>query len=242
MRVTSFLSLQLWRASPKAGAVVFFGILSAAAIARTAPETAVPATVFGPARVVDGDTLAIGSVRIRLEGIDAPEMAQTCRTAAGQSWNCGKEAAAFLRQLVGRNDVACNRTGEDRYRRMLAICYANGVNLNAAMIDAGLARAFVRYSKMFVAAEADAKARGIGIWQGPAEAPWDFRHHEWRTAATTAPKGCAIKGNVSARGRLYHMPWSPWYSSVKIDERRGERWFCSEADAVAAGWHPASPD
>ena len=242
MRITSFLSSQLWRASPKAGALVFFGILSAAAIARTAPETALHAAAFGPARVVDGDTLAIGSVRIRLEGIDAPEMAQTCRTATGQRWNCGKEAAAFLRTLVGRKDVACNRTGEDRYRRMLAICYAGGVNLNAAMIDAGLARAFVRYSKMFVAAEADAKARGIGIWQGPAEAPWDFRHHKWRVASTGAPKGCAIKGNISARGRLYHMPWSHWYAKVKIDEGRGERWFCSETDAVAAGWRPASPD
>lgn len=198
--------------------------------------------MFGPARVVDGDTLAIGSARIRLEGIDAPEMAQTCRTASGQSWDCGKKAAAFLRQLIGQQDVACNATGEDRYRRMLAICYASRVNLNAAMIDAGLARAFVRYSKMFVAAEAEAKARGIGIWQGPAEAPWDFRRHEWRLAATDAPTGCAIKGNISARGRLYHMPWSPWYAKVKIDERRGERWFCSEADAVAAGWRPASPD
>jgi hypothetical protein len=38
------------------------------------------------------------------------------------------------------------------------------------------------------------------------------------------------------------MPWSPWYARVKIDVSRGERWFCSEAEALAAGWRPASPN
>ena len=88
--------------------------------------------------------------------------------------------------------------------------------------------------------EKQAKARKIGVWQGPAEAPWDFRHGEWRVAETAAPKNCSIKGNISSHGHIYHLPWSPWYDRVSIDEARGERWFCSEADALAAGWRPAS--
>jgi hypothetical protein len=80
------------------------------------------------------------------------------------------------------------------------------------------------------------------VWQGYAEAPWDFRRDEWQVAEVTAPKGCAIKGNVSAHGRIYHMPWDPWYDKVRMDESRGKRWFCSEAEAIAAGWRPASPN
>ena len=50
----------------------------------------------------------------------------------------------------------------------------------------------------------------------------------------------AIKGNITSNGHIYHMPWSAWYDRVKIDEKRGERWFCSEAEATAAGWRPAA--
>ena len=53
-----------------------------------------------------------------------------------------------------------------------------------------------------------------------------------------APEGCAIKGNVTRNGRIYHMPWSPWYAQIKMEPDKGKRWFCSEAEAVAAGWRP----
>ena len=55
-----------------------------------------------------------------------------------------------------------------------------------------------------------------------------------------APQGCAIKGNVTAHGKIYHMPWSPWYARIKMDPDKGRRWFCTEAEAVAAGWRPAN--
>ncbi len=48
---------------------------------------------------------------------------------------------------------------------------------------------------------------------------------------------CVIKGNVSDKGeRIYHVPGGAFYSKTVIDPRRGERWFCSEAEAVQAGW------
>ncbi len=62
-------------------------------------------------------------------------------------------------------------------------------------------------------------------------------------AVAQAPAGppsgtqCAIKGNVSSKGeRIYHPPGCRYYNATVIDPNRGERWFCSEADAVAAGW------
>jgi endonuclease YncB( thermonuclease family) len=242
--VASVLSAKLSRTGSTAGAlfVLALGGVCPAVATVSGSGADQPPVIDGLARVVDGDTLDVAQTRIRLEGIDAPEMAQTCRTATGESWACGKASAAFLRTLVRAKDIACDATGTDRYRRTLAICFEDGDSINEAMVHAGMAWAFVRYSKEYVAVETDARARKVGVWQGAAEAPWDFRRHEWQVAETAAPQGCAIKGNISSHGHIYHVPWSPWYARVKIDESRGERWFCSEAEARAAGWRPASPN
>ena len=240
MKVTTFLFDKLGRTGLTTGAFLSAILLPPVVIALTTPESGQPAMIAGLGHVIDGDTLEVGQTRIRLEGIDAPEMAQTCKSATGESWDCGRKAAALLRTLAEQRDLACDRTGIDKYGRTLAVCYEDGVNVNEAMVRAGLAWAFVKYSTEFVAVEAEAKSRKIGVWQGAAEAPWDFRHSELRVAEKAAPKDCAIKGNISSSGHIYHLPWSPWYDRVNIDEARGERWFCSEAEAQAAGWRPAS--
>ena len=133
----------------------------------------------------------------------------------------------------------CDRKGMDKYGRTLAVCYAEGEDINAALVRNGMARAFVKYSSLYVAEETQAAAARLGLWQGENIAPWDYRSKRWQTAETAAPSGCAIKGNVSNRGKIYHVPWSAWYDKVTVDETRGERWFCSEADALASGWRPA---
>lgn len=240
--VASVLSAKLRRTGLTAGAFFLLLLMPVIAVAVTGPESVQPAVIAGSGRVVDGDTLDVGQTRVRLEGIDAPESAQTCTTSTGEIWDCGKSATAFLRSMTQQRDVACDRTGADKYHRTLATCFEDGINVNEAMVRAGLAWAFVRYSTEYVAVEAEARARKVGVWQGPAEAPWDFRHNGWQVAQSAAPKGCAIKGNISSHGHIYHMPWSPWYDRVKIDEARGERWFCSEAEALAAGWRPALPN
>ncbi len=238
----SFPSPDFERICLRAGAFFFALAVPASSIAVTIPETGQPAVIAGAGRVVDGDTLDVGRTRVRLEGIDAPEIAQKCQTASGEDWPCGQKAASLLRSLIDQEDLACDSAGLDLYGRTLATCYEQGTNVNEAMVRAGLAWAFVRYSKAYVAVEAEARTQKVGVWQRPAEAPWDFRRNEWQVAEVAAPKGCAIKGNISAHGHIYHMPWSPWYAKVRIDEARGERWFCSEAEALGAGWRQASPN
>jgi hypothetical protein len=106
----------------------------------------------------------------------------------------------------------------------------------------GLAWAYLRYSPVYAEAEAAARAAGLGVWQGPAQVAWDWRRAgRWRSASgETGPEGCEIKGNINAEGeRIYHTPASPWYDRVRVDEARGQRWFCGEAEAEAAGWRPA---
>jgi endonuclease YncB( thermonuclease family) len=194
--------------------------------------------VVGVARIIDGDTISIGEVRIRLEGIDAPELGQTCPRERFGTWPCGQAAADELTRLLGTQDVACQNKGLDKYGRVLGLCVAGGLDVNAEMVRRGLAWAFVRYSTLYVAQEADARARKIGIWQGDAQPAWEYRANRWASVESEAPAGCAIKGNVTSHGRIYHMPWSPWYAQIKMDPEKGKRWFCSEGDAVAAGWRP----
>ena len=107
------------------------------------------------------------------------------------------------------------------------------------MVRQGWAWAFVRYSTSYVPEEAAARADGLGIWQGEAMPAWEFRSRRWATAEPQAPQGCAIKGNITKHGRIYHMPWSPWYAQIRMEAGdKGKRWFCTEAEAVAAGWRP----
>jgi len=221
--------------------------------ARTAPSGALPSgqapSVQGIARVIDGDTIEVAGTRIRLEGIDAPEGDQQCARAggAGDTWRCGQVATEELQRLVGRTALRCDSRGTDKYGRMLAICFAGETDINAEMVRRGFAWAFVKYSTVYVAEEAEARKRGVGIWQAPTMAAWDHRASRWADArdavsgkgAYGAPsRDCVIKGNITSGGRIYHMPWSPWYGKVRIETDKGERWFCNENEALAAGWRP----
>jgi endonuclease YncB( thermonuclease family) len=196
--------------------------------------------ILGPARIIDGDTIVIGDFKIRMHGIDAPESDQLCQRADGSDWQCGLEATRFLARLVAGRPVSCQPLGLDNYDRVLGTCAANGIDLNAEMVRQGFAWAFVKYSGDYVEVEKEARAAKRGIFQAPTQPAWDFRKARWQVAATDAPAGCAIKGNVNAKGeRIYHLPWSRYYEAVRMDEAKGKRWFCSEREAIDAGWRPS---
>ena len=230
------LSGRLGRACLTAGALLFL----TGSLAESAPTAG--SGLEGVAQVVDGDTVEISGQRVRLEGMDAPESAQTCQTASGEITACGRQATRALFELIRNENIACESVGTDKYGRMLGICFLDGEDINRYMVESGNAWAFIKYSQRYVSEEAKARAAKIGIWQGPAIPAWEFRHSGWQVAEAAAPQGCAIKGNVSKHGKIYPLPWQLWYSNVKIDEARGERWFCSEAEALAAGWRPAHPN
>lgn len=195
---------------------------------------ALSAPVQAETRVIDGDTLELNGEIFRLNGIDAPEHGQTCG-----KWPCGKAATETLVEIVKGNEIFCEGRSEDGYGRTIATCFANGKDIGADLIDKGMAWAFVRYSDKYVDLEKSARDREDGIWSGTFVEPWTFREARWKDAAASeghAPAGCPIKGNITKNGKIYHAPWSPWYDRTRINLSKGERWFCSEADAVAAGW------
>ena len=222
----------------------------------TRPREPIQTDVAGPARVIDGDTFEVGSVRIRLFGVDAPESAQRC-LAGSRRWPCGEQAT---RALVGRIDgrsVACEERDKDRYGRIVAVCRYGGQDVNAWLVREGWAMAYRRYSSAYAGEEASAKAAKRGVWRGEFVPPWDWRRgdrlksasRDSRAKATRdAPRvaardrgTCNIKGNISHNSgkRIYHMPGDRDYERTRISTARGERYFCSEAEARAAGWRRA---
>ncbi|URK87606.1 thermonuclease family protein [Rhizobium sp. RCAM05350] len=142
-------------------------------------------TMSGLPRVVDGDTLVLDGKRIRLVGIDAPELRQVCQRG-GRDWPCGTEAKGYLSTLIDDAKTTCEADGSDRYRRLLAVCTAHGLELNSAMVGAGYAIAFGNYE----AEQSVAKNHRLGLWAGDFDAPRTWRQtHGGMDEAPHIPEG-----------------------------------------------------
>ncbi len=134
-----------------------------------------PAIVEGPALVHDGDTLTVAGRRIRLHGVDAPELDQTCQRD-GVAWPCGRDAAFTLGQRVAGRLVSCRTIEPDRFGRLVAHCTVEGESLNRWLVREGWAVAYRRYSHAYVLDEWIARWHGRGLWAGSFERPEDWRH------------------------------------------------------------------
>lgn len=125
----------------------------------------------GRAQVTDGDTIRIGETRIRLKGVDAPEMEQRC-SRSGRSYACGETARQALIGLVSGETVRCRASGRDRYKRVLARCTVDGRDIGAQLVEAGWA---VSYGRDYDSEEARAQRRSAGLWEGDFERPQSWR-------------------------------------------------------------------
>ena len=132
------------------------------------------ADITGKARVIDGDTLEIDGQRIRLHGIDAPESRQLCRRD-GERWRCGMDATSALKAFLGSRPVSCEELDRDRYRRVVAKCAVDGVDIGDWMVSQGWAVAYYLYSYEYSRAEQHAKSARLGIWASRFVLPWEWR-------------------------------------------------------------------
>jgi endonuclease YncB( thermonuclease family) len=110
-------------------------------------------------QVADGETIIVGATHYRLWGIEAPDLHQTCI----EEWPAGLEARRLLEQLIGTRPIVCEERGLDPYRRTLAVCRVDGVDLGATMVDAGMAWAAETSTRAYVGVEREARERGRGI-------------------------------------------------------------------------------
>jgi endonuclease YncB( thermonuclease family) len=203
-----------------------------------AAATAEPVTLTGTAAVIDGDTFAIGATVVRLADVDAPELAQTCEAGLRGLRPCGAYVADALVERIAGREVRCSVAELDQYDRRISSCEVASEDLSGWLVSSGLAMAFRRFSDRFVPEEEAARAASVGLWSTDSEPPWQYRAHRWEVAVQEAPEGCPIKGNINREGeRIYHTPWgSQWYDRTTISADQGERWFCSEREALDAGW------
>jgi len=232
-------------------------ILLAAALSVLASAPAAANVLAGPATVIDGDTIDMTGTRIRLIGIDAPESAQQCRRG-GEAWDCGKDAAAALHEMVADGPLECTAQGTDRYGRTLATCRNALFDLGHELLRRGLAVPFGDAPADYAEARDVARQLQFGLWAGEFEEPAAWRAANPRAepqparAETASPRsapraraaaapserrftnalGCAIKGNHSRRGEfIYHLPGQRYYEVT-----RPEAMFCTEREAIAAGF------
>jgi len=219
------------------------------------------------ATVRDGNTIQLGDVTYRLDGIDAPELDQTCIDDQADPWTCGIEAREQLTKLIGGRSVRCDDLGPDKVykKRHVGLCTVDGetTSLNQQLVRAGFALDFEPSAKgRFLADEADARDARLGLWKGCFVAAQEFRigkkdgslhgaacrtdrDRQIREALfpedLAAPSHCSIKGKFAVRARVT--------GNVGIYHLRAcpsypaitqpDRWFCSEDDAEAAGFRRA---
>jgi len=215
-------------------------------VATTAPRRA--AVVLLPVvGVTDGDTIKVrvGGVteRVRLIGLDTPEL------KGNECW--AQKAASKMQSLVQSRSVQLvpdpSQGDRDRYGRLLRHVVTQDGRLAAeVLIEGGFAKEYTyaaayEHRSAYLAAEKRAKAKKLGVWSPACAKPVVAAPAPAAPGTSAAPSGrCLIKGNISSKGeKIYHVPGGGSYDVTVITQSKGERWFCTEAEAVAAGWRKA---
>jgi endonuclease YncB( thermonuclease family) len=216
-----------------------------AVLCGASPGAAQPLT--GTAVIVhDGDTVSVqttrGIVRVRLAGVDCPELAQPR----------GPEAKAFTARLVLGRTVRVEPDGTDQYSRVLGRLFVDGTDVNVALVRAGMAWRYQSpgNDRVLVDAERTARSAHAGIWSDPnPEPPWRWRREHdvggdhpaassprrHRSAAERVSLSDArgpFHGNT--RSHVFHRPGCPNYNCNSCEET-----FLTARSAEEAGYQPA---
>jgi endonuclease YncB( thermonuclease family) len=194
-------------------------------------------TLEGRATVLSGEMVRLQGRLLHLSGIEAPERQQTCLRASKQPWKCGEAATQALERLARSKTFRCvTQGGPDALGRIEANCTVDGRDVAAELVKDGHVFSAATYFGGYAALEKGARQSGAGVWAGEAERPADYRAKLWDAAKAAAPGGCPIKGIVSSARKTYVTPWASDYARTTVRPERGERWFCDEATAIAAGF------
>lgn len=206
--------------------------------------------------VVDGDTVKINldskTTTLRLIGLDTPETVDPRKPV-----QCfGMEASNKAKELLSGKKIRIEKDSTqgdlDKYGRTLAYIYLeDGTFYNKYMIEQGYAHEYTydlpyKYQAEFKKAEKDAQSKQLGLWS-PSTCNGDTTTEsssitQTTTTSTTntSSNSCTIKGNISSTGeKIYHMIGCGSYTKTVIDESKGEKWFCTEQEAINAGWRKA---
>lgn len=197
------------------------------------------------ARVIDGDTIEIeGGERVRYIGIDTPETVDPRKPV-----QCfGVEASNKNKELAEGKTVRLEKdtTDRDKYKRLLRYVYVGDDFINLELVKQGFAYSYsyppdIKYQKEIVAAQQEAEKSKSGLWNAcPLDASKSATVPKEDISQENTSGDCTIKGNIGTTGeKIYHLVGCGSYAKTTIEENRGEKMFCSEAEAQAAGWRKA---
>jgi len=195
-------------------------------------------------RVIDGDTVEIeGGERIRYIGIDTPETVDPRKPV-----QCfGVEASNKNKELVEGKEIRLEKdiTDRDKYNRLLRYVWVGDTFINLELVKQGFAYSYsyppdIKYQDQFVNAQQEAREAKRGLWDTCSTTTEEKSVPTPTEQKDDSSSSCVIKGNISSKSeKIYHLPGCSSYNVTKIDEARGERWFCSEQEALNAGWRKA---
>ena len=210
--------------------LLFCALLALAA----APRAGLSEEIAGDVWIIDADTLQIGNKIIHLAGIDAPELGQRC-LLEDKEWRCGLEAALALRKLVAFGGVTCS--SEEEGTMVTGPCAAAGKDLAEALLSQGYALALPDAFPIYQSAQAAAQEGELGLWRGDFVRPEDWRRGARLPGEPTDTAVCVVKGTVTEEAqKIFYIPSDKDYNKIAIDPTRGERMFCSDDEAILAGW------
>jgi endonuclease YncB( thermonuclease family) len=228
------------------------GLLVLALVCATSPSRPVAQASQGQnpgagagVQVIDGDTLQIDGHTVQLYGIDAPELGQYCEHD-GDLWECGVEAALFLQKTVTFEGppIECSPWGEEpagngSTELVIGVCQVGPKVVGLTMVQNGYAMALPDSFPDYKEAEKQARQAQLGLWRGEFVPPWEWRKGKGgEVRSSDWVRRCNVKGALGPAGEaIYHVPTDQGYDQVTLDPARGERMFCSDEEARAAGWN-----
>lgn len=173
-------------------------------------------------KVIDGDTFIIlGDISVRLAGLDAPEEG-LCYSYSSKE---------YLKKMIEGKTVKLEEMTIGTYRRMIGLVYVDGILINEQILKNGYARydsTGTTKDSILLEASHEAKDNNVGLYG-------------YCTKTEPPNKDCVIKGNIEKHygTKKYSMPGCTSYTSVVVEKDRGESWFCTEKEAIEAGYAKA---
>ena len=157
--------------------------------------------VEGYASAVTGSMLDINGLHIKLLGLEAPYMQQTCTSKFGQSYNCGQSSKNWLQDWLQNKIVKCHIISPENNGRATGVCFSEGYDVGAVIVNAGWAVAYTKNTEIYVPYEQQAGEKKRGLWAGTFYKPWDWKKLQSRKSTITienAPSTDAVSDAVGS--------------------------------------------
>jgi len=216
----------------------------------TSANSNIPFQLYSVVSVVDGDTIKISmdekTETFRLIGIDTPETVDPRKPVQCFGIESSNKAKELLSGKKVRIETDPTQGTYDKYNRLLGYVYReDGLFYNKYMIEQGYAHEYTyntsyKYQTDFKNAQIVAEKNKLGLWSSNTCSGNTTKAVLTDSTQTSKGDSCTIKGNISSGGeKIYHMIGCGSYNKTVIDESKGEKWFCSEKEAIDAGWRKA---